>query len=210
MMYVMQHDVYNAGRNEFFCQEGMNCKKQSCASDKQVPEKGDVNPKDKQCQPEEYTQYLVLHCGDVRALTQVPADKCWQRPSKPAVLPRLLVTDVMRLSIPSCQNFSTSSSMLTSQGSLVVALNTRNRLVQAASLSVLMKMQINARGTKGKYWYHLFLRLLVSTLKITISIAYNFPNFIWANFSCGRGISWGEGTAIKIRQLKSVSHFQES
>lgn len=184
----MQCDVYNGAFN--LCQERMNCKKQSCTSEKQTPEKGDVSPKDKQCQPEAYTRYLVLHCRDVRALTQVPADRCWQRPSKPAVPRWLLVTDVMRLPIPSCQNFSTTLSMLTSQGSLVVALNTRDRLLACL---LLMKKQINAKGTKGKSWYHLFFRLLVNTLKITISIACNFPNFIWSKFSCGRGISCGGG-----------------
>lgn len=37
-----------------------------------------------------------------------------------------------------------------------------------SSLLVLMKVQTNGRGTKSKEWYHLFLTLLVSTLKYHI------------------------------------------
>lgn len=73
-MHATKHEVYNGAFN--LCQKGMIFKKQSCTSDKQAPEKGDVSPKDKQCQPEEHTHYLVPHCRDVRALTQVPADRC--------------------------------------------------------------------------------------------------------------------------------------
>lgn len=77
-MCATKHDVYNAAFN--LCQEGMNCNKQSCTSDKQAPEKGSVSAKDKQCQSEEYTRYLVLQCRDVRALTQVPAESADRDP----------------------------------------------------------------------------------------------------------------------------------
>lgn len=145
----------------------MNCKKQWCASrtsDKQAPEKSKVTPKDSSASPEEYTGYLLLHCGDVRALTQAPGDKDWQRAPGPVVPPWLLVTDVMRLQIPSWQNFSTSSlhahfpmilkSKIGNKSNRRNKSNTGNMelIVQAGnSLPVLMKMQINGRGTKSKY-----------------------------------------------------------
>lgn len=43
-MHATKHDVYNGAFN--LCQKGMNFKKQSCTSEKQAPEKGDVSPKD--------------------------------------------------------------------------------------------------------------------------------------------------------------------
>ena len=51
--------------------------------------------------------------------------------------------------------------------SLMVALKIGNTelVVGAGNLPVLMKMQINGRGTKGEYWCHLFLRQPVTTLK---------------------------------------------
>lgn len=168
----------------------MNCKKQSCTSEKQAPEKGNVSPEDKQCQPEAHTRYLVLRC--TAGMSELLL-RCLQIGADRDPLSLQLLTGFLWLMLWGCQFHRVRISALLwacSQGSLVVALSTRDRLLACLSL---VKMQISAKGTKGKNWYHLFFRLLVSTLKITISIAYNFPNLIWAKFSCGRRISWGAG-----------------